>query len=347
MALPLDIRDLLGFGARLREDREKNVRLAVYIDAEAPQDAVDVLKAALHPQMSTARLHVEAVVPGDVLVVDDSADAVIALAGPGSTLAPSLARARDRFVPTALLALGEHRDSAAHRLDHPFLDTLVGEQPADLAEELGRWLADRLGTKRLSLAANFPFVRKAVAAEHVKATAFQNGVIGGVAIIPGADMPLMTANQAKMLLQIAAAYGEPLGAERAKELAAVVGGAFALRTVARQAVALVPGFGWALKAGIGYSGTLAMGYAAIDYFEHGGDVSGLAQRVRDARDRAVDAARNRRRGEPIAANAWVADETGASGAPVPVREPALPPADASYELPAPPTGSASTGTGEL
>lgn len=330
MAMPLDIRDLLSSGAKLREEREKPVRLAVYVDAEASDAMVDALKTALHPQMSTARLHIEAVVPGDVLVVDDSADAVVALAGPNDTLVPSLVRARERFVPTAVLVISEDRDSAARRLGHPLLDTFAQESAEELIQALGRWLADRLGTKRLALAANFAFVRKAVAEESVKATAFQNGVIGGVMIIPGADMPLMTANQAKMVLQIAAAYGEPLGAERVKELAAVIGGAFAFRTIARQAAALVPGFGWALKAGIGYSGTLAMGYAAIDYFEHGGDVSGLPQRLAEARDRVVDAARRRRRGAPIPASGYVVQDTS------PTPEPMLPPSP-----------GAGTGMGEL
>ncbi len=305
MAMPVDVRDLMKSGSRLREEREKQVRLAVYVDAEAPEEVVSALKAALSPQMSTARLHVEPVVPGDILIVDDAADAVIALAGPGETIAESLSRARERFVPTVALVLDEPRDQAARRLAHPVLDTLAEQSAEDLVDVLGHWLADRVSGKRLALAANFAFVRKAVAEEAVKATSFQNAVIGGVAIIPGADMPVMTANQAKMVLQIAAAYGEPLGAERVKELAAVIGGAFALRTVARQLAGLVPGFGWALKAGIGYSGTLAMGYAAIDYFEHGGDVSGLADRVREARDRAVAAARRRRRGEPIPADAYV------------------------------------------
>jgi uncharacterized protein (DUF697 family) len=329
MALPLDVKDLLSSGAKLREEREKPVRIAVYVDAGAPEAAVDALKAALHPQMSTARLHVEAVVPGEVLLVDDSADAVVALCGPGDTLLPSLQQARDRFVPTALLAMGEPRDLVARRLGHPLLDTLAESEPLELVTALGGWLSDRVGSKRLALAANFAFVRKAVAMEAVKATSFQNGVIGGVAIIPGADMPLMTANQAKMILQIAAAYGEPLGAERIKELAAVVGGAFAFRTVARQAATLIPGFGWALKAAIGYSGTLAMGHAAIDYFEHGGDLGGLGVRVRDARDRAIEAARRKRgRPAPIPAHAWVA-EAGAE----PPTELALPPASPASTLP--------------
>ncbi|PKQ15953.1 MAG: hypothetical protein CVT67_07195 [Actinobacteria bacterium HGW-Actinobacteria-7] len=322
MALPLDIRDLVSSGAKLRKEREKLVRLAVYIDAEAPESAVEALRQALRPQMSTARLHVEPIVVGDVLVVDDSADAVIALTGPGAAIAPSLARARDRLIPTLALALGETRDDVSDRLGHPLLDTAVADEPDELVAHLGTWLADRVSGKRLALAANFAFVRRAVSVEAVKNTALQNGLIGGVMIIPGADMPLMTANQAKMLMQIAAAYGEPLGVERIKELVAVVGSGFALRTVARQALTLIPGFGWAIKAGVGYSGTLAMGYAALEYFESGGDVRGLADKVRDARDRALELAK-RRRGSIDASGAT---RTLAEENPVTTVNPGLPPA---------------------
>lgn len=331
MALPLDIRDIVTSGARLREEREKPLRIAVFIDAEAPEQGVEALKQALRPQTSTARLHVEPVLPGDVMVVEELTDAVIALAGPTTTLVPTLARARERFVPTAVVAFGSDRSATSHRLAHPLLDTIAGEDADEVVDALGSWLGDRVGGKRLALAANFPFVRRAVAEESIKSTAFQNAVIGGVMVIPGADMPLMTANQSKMLLQIAAAYGQPLGAERIKELAAVVGGAFVLRTVARQALAFVPGFGWAIKAGIGYSGTMAMGYAALEYFEQGGDVRGLAERVKQARDKAVEAAVARRgrkdREPPIPAHAWVQEPAqGSQG------DSMLPPVEAVYEL---------------
>lgn len=297
---------------KFRVEREKPVRIAVFIDAEAPEAAVEALRSALLPQTGNASLHVEAVVPGDVLDVDSSADVVVALSGSGSNLAPSLARTRERFIPTVALALESDRAAAARRLSQPLLDMLVDDSPEALIEKLGRWLSDKVSGKRVALAANFAFVRRAVAEEAIKSTSFQNAVIGGIAIIPGADMPLMTANQAKMVMQIAAAYGEPLGAERIKELATVVGGAFVFRTIARQFVGLLPGFGWALKAGIGYSATLAMGYAAVEYFEAGGDVRGLAARIKEARDHAVEVAGDRlRRGEPvevIPAHAWVAQE---------------------------------------
>lgn len=333
MAFPLDMRDMMSSSAKLRAEREKPIRMAVFVDAQAPQAAVDALKAALMPQTGNALLHIEAVMPGDVLEVESSADVVIGLAGPGTALEPSLRRSRDRFIPTVVLGLELERDALARRLSSPLLDTFAEENPDELVERLGRWLGEKVAGKRVAMAANFAFVRRAVAEEAVKSTSFQNAVIGGVVILPGADLPLMTANQAKMVMQIAAVYGEPLGAERIKELAAVIGGAFALRAVARQFVGLIPGFGWAIKAGIGYSGTLAVGYAAIEYFEAGGDVRGLADKVKEARDKAVESA-SRMRGkgerEVLQANAWVADEVHAD---VTVdADPVLPPADSDNGL---------------
>lgn len=299
MKLPVDIREIMSTGSRIQEEREKELRIAVFVDVEAPDALVNAVQEALRPQTSSAMLHVEACAPGESLIIDSSADAVVAIAGPGSTLARSLASAREKFVPTVALAVGEHADAVSRRLTHPLLDTITAENPEAVIHALGAWFTQRLSSKRLALAANFPFIRRAVAEESIKATSFQNGVIGVVAIIPGADMPIMTANQAKMILQIAAAYGEPLGAERIKELAVVVGGGFTLRAIARQLLDFVPGFGWILKGAIGYSGTLAMGYAALEYFEEGGDVHALADKLREARDQAIETARARvSRGEP-------------------------------------------------
>ena len=115
----------------------------------------------------------------------------------------------------------------------------------------------------------------------------QNAGIGMVALIPGADMPVMTLNQAKMVLQIAAAYGQKLGRERAMELLCVVGGGFACRTLARQLVSVVPAFGWVVKGGVGFAGTIAMGCATIAYFEA---LEGEGMRPEDALGAARDEA---------------------------------------------------------
>ena len=107
---------------------------------------------------------------------------------------------------------------------------LDAEGAATLDRRMGEWIIAACKDKRLAFALAFPFVRRPLALDAVRATSVQNAGVGVVVFIPGADMPIMTLNQAKMLLQIAAAYNQPLSAERIKELAAVVGGRFCSAT---------------------------------------------------------------------------------------------------------------------
>ncbi len=190
---------------------------------------------------------------------------------------------------TAELALLEHPAPVeeAPAADEPI--ALDEEAAATLDRRMGEWIITACRDKKLAFALAFPFVRRPLSLDAVRATAIQNAGVGVVVFIPGADMPIMTLNQAKMLLQIAAAYGQPLSAERIKELAAVVGGAFLFRNIARTAVGVVPVLGWAIKGAVGFAGTEAMGRAAIEYFEAGGDIVGVANVVQKARDEAVEA----------------------------------------------------------
>ena len=87
------------------------------------------------------------------------------------------------------------------------------------------------------------------------ACAKENAAIGAVALVPGSDMPLMTARQIRLALDITSAYNIDMSIETIAELLGVVGAGFGYRTVARTVAGAVPGFGWALKAGMGYAGT--------------------------------------------------------------------------------------------
>ncbi|PLS84804.1 MAG: hypothetical protein CYG60_15960 [Actinobacteria bacterium] len=127
------------------------------------------------------------------------------------------------------------------------------------------------------LAKGYALFRRAACEEIVRKNARQNAVIG-VLPIPGADIPAITANQGRMVLNIAAAYGEELTMERARELVGVLAAGFGLRAVSRQVLKLVPVAGWAASGAIGYAGTVAMGRAAILYFERGGVQPGPGER---------------------------------------------------------------------
>lgn len=185
---------------------------------------------------------------------------------------PALARVdRDRL-SIALVGIPDHLAATRQReLIHAL--QLDAEQVVpvtslkELAGPFARVLFDRFPDLVIPLSRQFPIFRSEAAWQEVQATAKQNGVVG-VIPIPGADMPLMTANQVKMVLRMAAMFDMPLGVDRARELLAVVGGGFGLRTAARQIAKFIPGPGWLLGGAIGYSGTLAMGKAAIEYFRH-------------------------------------------------------------------------------
>jgi uncharacterized protein (DUF697 family) len=131
----------------------------------------------------------------------------------------------------------------------------------------------------------FPSLRGAACNKVIRKTARQNGVVGALFIVPGTDMPVMTINQIKMVLSMAAIFGQEITKERALELVGVVGTGLGFRAVARQVLDFVPGPGWVFKGAIGYTGTLAMGEAAQQYFEHGafltpGRISKLVGRFR-------------------------------------------------------------------
>jgi uncharacterized protein (DUF697 family) len=280
MNLPVDVRALYDAGKRLKEDRDHPVRLVVLVEIDAPDALVEAARERLRPKADTGVVEVSVIEPGSMLRVDPKVDATIVLAGSGAHLGPTLVDLRERAIPTAVLAVREDRSSFAQLVGHPENDVFVGEDVDELiCGLLADWIMRRLEKLHTALGHNFEFVRRAVAKETVRRCAWQNAAIGVAVFLPGADMPLMTLNEGRMLLQIAAAYGQSLDTQRIKELLVIVAGGFVCREVASELLGVVPGFGWAIKGGVAYSGTVAMGSAAIGYFEQGADLIGVARSV--------------------------------------------------------------------
>ena len=146
---------------------------------------------------------------------------------------------------------------------------VVGMAPGQLlpADVLAEAVADAAGDGAVALAAQLPVLRQQAVQQIIRRTSIQNAVVGCLFFIPGADMPVMTLNQARMVLRIAAAHGEPLGTERALELLSVIGSGFVFRGAARQLLDFLPGPGWVIKGSVAWSGTRALGEAARAYFD--------------------------------------------------------------------------------
>jgi uncharacterized protein (DUF697 family) len=148
-----------------------------------------------------------------------------------------------------------------------------------------RAIADKAGASGPALAARLPALRPHVVESLIEAAARRNAMVATAVWIPGADMPLLTAVEMRLLLAIGVCYGQEIGADRAVELLGLLGAGFGLRTAARELLDVVPLAGWVVKGGVAYSGTRALGRAAVEYFERGAvaDVSKLrvlAERLR-------------------------------------------------------------------
>ena len=134
-------------------------------------------------------------------------------------------------------------------------------------------IAKKTGHAGPTLAARLPSLRKLVVGSIIETSSRRNAIIAAAIWIPGADLPVLAAVEMRMVLQIGVCYGVEIGPDRAVELLALLGAGFGLRTAARELLDVVPIAGWVVKGAVAYSGTLALGRAAVEYFERGAPAS--------------------------------------------------------------------------
>ncbi|HEY0069443.1 MAG TPA: GTP-binding protein [Chloroflexia bacterium] len=155
---------------------------------------------------------------------------------------------------------------------------ISAKKGTNVAEELLPALVDAMPDLAVALGREMPKVRRAMANKIVKQSSILNTAVGAEPI-PFIDIPVLLATQSRMVLRIAAIYGEPFTAKHAKELISTIAGGLAFRFLAQQGAKLVPTGGWAVAAGIAALGTWSIGQVAIEYFESGKRLS--RQQLRD------------------------------------------------------------------
>ena len=133
-------------------------------------------------------------------------------------------------------------------------------------DEIARVVANRLGERGTSLAERVPVLRRAVCDELIETFSRRAAVVGAAVFVPGADFPVITLAQMRMVLRIAAAHGVEVDRQRLPEILAVLGGGYAFRGLARRLLGAVPVAGFAVRAAVAYGGTRALGEAAVRYF---------------------------------------------------------------------------------
>lgn len=290
MKLPVDIPTVLTAAIDIERARAVPVSVNILIDESASPEFQVFVRAGFNSETPNSRVFIS-YFPTQKPDPYIDCDLAIVAAGQSADVGAIAAAFREAGTPAMVVAeSGEAVLAAAEASGFPLPEgdvvslgagEVFGEDlKGALADKVGAWIVDALPEeKRLAFSVAYPFVRRPLAYAAIRATSWQNAGVGVVVFVPGADMPIMTANQIKMLLQIAAAYGQPLSADRIKELVAVLLNGFFFRSISRQLAGLVPALGWAVKGSMGFIGTQAIGHAAIEYFEAGGDVAGLASLV--------------------------------------------------------------------
>jgi uncharacterized protein (DUF697 family) len=136
-------------------------------------------------------------------------------------------------------------------------------------EEIARALARALGDRRVGLAARLPVLRASVVEELVESCARRNGLIAAAVFVPGADLPILTLNELRMVIGVALANGGEVGLARVPELLGVLGAGLGSRRLARGLCAFAPAAGFALRGAVAYAATRAIGEAASARFGSG------------------------------------------------------------------------------
>jgi len=93
------------------------------------------------------------------------------------------------------------------------------------------------------------------------------GIGAATAQIPGGDIIPITAIQITMVVSLGEVFGRDLTRDAALNMLKVLGTGAAGKTVARQLIGLIPGFGNAIKSGTAFTLTEGLGWKIVSKFE--------------------------------------------------------------------------------
>ena len=115
------------------------------------------------------------------------------------------------------------------------------------------------------------------AAQRIIRNAMLVSLAAGLEPIPLVDIPILLGTQIRLVLRIAALYGEPLNSaeagKHARELITTMAGGIGLRYLAEQAAKAVPFGGDFIAGAIAGAATWSIGEVALEYYEGGKRIS--------------------------------------------------------------------------
>ena len=156
-----------------------------------------------------------------------------------------------------------------------------GRTGQNVAEELIPAMIDASPEAALVIGRELPAYRRR-AAQRIIRNATLLSLAAGLEPFPLVDIPILLGNQIRLVLRIAALYGEKMDSadttQHVRELVTVMAGGLVLRYLAEQAAKVVPFGGDFIAGAIAGAGTWAMGQVVLEYYEGGKKIS--PQRMR-------------------------------------------------------------------
>lgn len=149
---------------------------------------------------------------------------------------------------------------------------ISGKDGTNIAEELIPAMIEASPEAALVIGHELPAYRRS-AAQRIIRNATLVSLAAGIEPIPLIDIPILLGTQIRLVLRLAALYGESLDSadtmKHARELVVTMVGGLGLRYLAEQAAKLVPFGGDFIAGAIAGAATWSIGEVALEYYEGG------------------------------------------------------------------------------
>lgn len=158
----------------------------------------------------------------------------------------------------------------AVQLEAPGVIPVSAKTGENVAEELIPVIIESSPEAALAIGRELPAYRRAAAQRIIRNSTLVS-LAAGLEPIPFVDIPILLGTQIRLVLRLAALYGEQMDSadsrKHARELIATIAGGLGLRYLAQQAAKAVPFGGDFVAGAIAGAATWSIGQVALEYYE--------------------------------------------------------------------------------
>jgi small GTP-binding protein len=161
-------------------------------------------------------------------------------------------------------------------LEAPGVIPVSAKTGENIAEELIPVIIEASPEAALAIGRELPAYRH-MAAQRIIRNSMLVSLAAGLEPIPFVDIPILLGTQLRLVLRLAALYGEQMDSadakKHARELIATIAGGLGLRYLAQEAAKAVPFGGDFVAGAIAGAATWSIGQVALEYYEGGKKVN--------------------------------------------------------------------------